>query len=136
MGIPKSPPKRYTSSRQLIAGDDFNSLNDELNSFQTLTATGASQAAAASINAANVEIPAGNAAGSVVLPVSYPGAMVNILNNSANTQSVFPGGTDQIQSGATGYGAAGAAVTMLTGVSAIFYCIKVGFWQVSKNGGP
>lgn len=137
MSIPKSPNQRYTSSRQLIAGSDINNLSDQLNSFQSLTALGATQATAAPIDAANIEVKAGSANNAgVILPVSYPGLIINILNNSANTTNVYPNGTDQIQNGATGFGAARASIAMLTGVSAILQCIKTGFWQVSKTTGP
>jgi hypothetical protein len=137
MTYPASPPRRYTTSKQLIGGDDFNNLNDHLNSFQALTALGVAQADAAQINAANVEILVGSAANTgVKLPVSYPGASIIILNNSANTENIYPLGNDQIQNGATGFAAAAAAVTMATGVSASFMCIKKGFWQVDKTTGP
>lgn len=128
MGIPSRAPNRYTSSKQLIAGSDFNSLNDELNSFQTLTPTGATQAAAAPINAANVELLTAAGAG-VVLPISYPGAFCNILNNSGNTQNIYPNGTDQVQNNTTTYAGASTAVTLASGASATYFCIKTGFWQ-------
>jgi hypothetical protein len=132
MGIPSSPPRRYTTSRQLIAGDDFNNLSDQLNSFQAVTALGVDQNSAAAINAANVEILAGSAAATGVrLPVSYPGLIINLLNNSANTENIFPLGNDQIQTGNAPitYGAAGAAVTAATLTSYSFICMKKGFWQ-------
>lgn len=137
MTIPLSPPRRYTTSRQLIGGDDFNNLNDQLNSSQSLTATGVAQGDAAQINAANVEILAGSANNSGArLPVSYAGAILDILNNSANTTIIYATGTDVIQNGATGYAAAAAGVNMATLVPATFICIKKGFWQVLKITGP
>jgi len=129
MSIPKSPPQNYTSSRQLIAGSDINNLSDRVCSFQTLTPTGATQATAAPIDAANVEIPAGAAAAGIRLPISYPGAEVCVLNNSANTQNIYPGVGDQVQNAANAYAAANAAVTAATNTSYIFICIKKGFWQ-------
>lgn len=129
MSFPKSPPARYSSSRQLIAGSDMNNLNDAQNSYQLLTPTGATQVAAALIDASNVEIPAGAAAAGVVMPVSYPGAEVDILNNSGNNQNVYPNGTDQIQNGGTGYAGASTAVVIATLVSWRLHCIKQGFWQ-------
>jgi hypothetical protein len=136
MALASSPPRRYTTSRQLIAGDDFNNLNDHSFSFQTLTAVGASQVAAAPVNAANVEIPAGNAAAGVRLPPAYPGNEISILNNSSNTQNVYPALGEQIQNGATGYATANTAVTVLTNVNAVYFCIKKGFWQITKTTGP
>lgn len=132
MAIPKNPPRRYTASRQLIGGDDFNNLNDQLNSFQTLTPAGATQAAAAQINASHVELLTAGAAG-VVLPVSYPGAVVCILNNSGNAQNVYPAGTDQVQNAATTYAGASTAVSLVSLASACYYCIKTGFWQRSAT---
>jgi len=137
MSIPKSPPARYSSSRQLIAGADINNLNDHSFSFQTVTPAGASQVTAVPLDAANIEIAAAAAAGGVILPVSFPGQTVEIINNSLNTTTVYPNGaTDVIQNGATGYAAATVGVTVATLVAATFYCIKAGFWQVAKAGGP
>ncbi len=129
MTIPLSPPRRYTTSRQLIGGDDFNNLSDHNFSFQVLTPTGATQAAAAPINAANVEVPAGAAAGGIVLPVSFPGQEVSIINNSGNSATVYPNGTDQLQNNNTTYAAASAGIAQVTLTTWIYICIKKGFWQ-------
>jgi hypothetical protein len=130
MGIPSAPNQRYTTSKQLIAGSDMNNLSDQLNSAQKLTALGTTQATAAPVNAANVEIASGSAANAGIrLPTSYPGLIINILNNSLNTSDVYPGGTDQIQNAGTTYAAASAAVTMATLVSWQLICMKKGFWQ-------
>ena len=137
MSIPKSPPQRYITSRQLIAGSDINNLNDHSFSFQTVTPAGATQATAVPLDAANIEIAAAAPAGGVLLPVSFPGQTVDIINNSLNTTTVYPNGaTDVIQNGATGYAAATVGVTVATLVSVTLYCIKQGFWQVVKAGGP
>jgi hypothetical protein len=130
MGIPSAPNQRYTTSKQLIAGSDMNNLSDQLNSAQKLTALGTTQATAAPVNASNVEIASGSAANAGIrLPTSYPGLIINILNNSLNTSDVYPGGTDQIQNAGTTYAAASAAVTMATLVSWQLICMKKGFWQ-------
>lgn len=129
MAIPKGVPPRYTSSKQLIAGADINTINDRTCSFQTLTPTGATQGAAAAVDAANIEIPAGAASAGIRLPVSYPGAIVSILNNSSNNQNIYPNGTDKIQNSGTGYAAASAAVVIATLVSWDLICIKTGQWQ-------
>jgi hypothetical protein len=57
--------------------------------------------------------------------------IINLLNNSANTENIFPLGNDQIQTGNAPitYGAAGAAVTAATLTSYSFICMKKGFWQ-------
>lgn len=132
MSIPKSPPARYTPSRQLIAGADVNNFNDQLFSFQQVTALGVAQVDAALIDAANVEILAGSANNAgAKLPISYPGVKVNILNNSANTTLIYGNGSDVIQNGGTTYTAANAGLSMATLVSIELFCIKAGFWQRS-----
>lgn len=137
MSIPKSPPQRYIPSRQLIKGSDINDLSDFLFSFQALLAAGVAQVDAALINATNFEVLTGSANNAgAKLPASFPGLIINILNNSLNTTLIYPFGTEVIQNGATGYAAASASVSMATIVPATFYCIKAGFWQVSKAGGP
>ena len=134
MTIPLSPPRRYTTSKQLIGGDDFNNLNDHSFSFQQIAAPGANaQATATQVNAANVEFLAAAAAGAALFPVSYPGAEVCVLNNSANSQQLYGQGTDVIQSGAATYAPFATGVTLVTLQSAIFFCIKKGFWQRSAN---
>ena len=130
MSFPKASNQRYTTSRQLIAGLDMNNLTDSTNSYQKITATGATQATAAKADAANIEIASGSAANAgIVLPVSYPGAEIVVLNNSLNTSDIYPNGTDQIQNGGTGYAAASAAVAIATLVSWKLRCVKQGFWQ-------
>ena len=128
--LANAPPRIYTVSKQLIGGDDINNLSAQLNSSQSITALGVAQVDAAQINAVNVEILAGSAANTgVKLPVSFVGADIFIINNSANTENVYPLGNDQIQNNNTTYAAAGAAVTMVTLTVWNFICIKKGFWQ-------
>ena len=125
------PPKRttsYGSSRQLVSGDDMNSLFDAAQSAQQLTGLGSTQAGAAPINAVQVELLTSAAAG-VLLPPSYPGAEVNILNNSGSTITFYGSGADVVQTTGTTYAAAATGITMLTLVCARFFCIKTGFWQ-------
>lgn len=127
MSIPKGPPARYSPSRQLIAGADFNSLSDQFNSFQQLTALGVAQVDAALVDAANVEVLSGSANNAgVKLPVSYPGAIVSILNNSLNTTVIYGNGADTIQTTGTTFS---ASITMATLVNITLRCIKQGFWQ-------
>lgn len=134
MATPSAPPNRYTSSRQLIAGSDFNNLNDQLNSFSALTAAGVAQADAVAINAAQIEILAGSANNAGArLPISYPGQEIDILNNSANNTIIYATGTDVIQNGATGYTVTPNGVTIATLTSYTFKCIKKGFWQGIKT---
>ena len=131
MAIPKSSPSatRLISSRQLVPGSLINDMNDAQYSYQKLLAGGATQALAAPVNAANVEIDAASAAGGVYLPVAYPGAEVHILNNSLNTTTVYGNGTDVVQTSGTTFAAAATGITMATLVSIRLFCIKAGFWQ-------
>lgn len=127
--FPTSLRTIYSVGRQLISGQSINDLENQLNSFQSLTAAGVAVGDAAPINAANVEVKAGSANNAgVVLPAAYPGAVVNILNNSANTTVVYGKGNDTVQNAGTTYA---ASVTMATLVSATFFCIKAGYWQRS-----
>lgn len=123
--------QRFLPSRQLLPGSWANAIREAFYSFQSLAPLGVGQADAAVINAANIEIPAGSAAAGIRLPPSYPGASVSILNNSANTQNIYPAGTERIQNAANGYAAASAAVTAATNTSYVFFCVKAGFWQRS-----
>jgi hypothetical protein len=135
MTIPKSPPNRYSASRQLIAGSDINNLSDASFSFAQITAIGVDQGSAAPIDSSNVEVLSGSANNAGVrLPVSYPGASVSILNNSLNTTNVYASGTDVLQNGGTTYAAAAAAVSMATLVSVTWTCFKTGFWQRGITG--
>jgi len=127
------PPKRtttYNQGRQLVDGADMQALFDAAQSSQQLNPAGAAtQAGATPINAVFVEVLAGAAASAVLLPPSYPGAEVNILNNSSNSQQVFGSGADTVQTSGTTYAAAATGITMATLTCAIFFFIKTGFWQ-------
>ena len=130
MPFPPARSTTYNQGRQLIDGADMQALFDALGSFQSLTPAGAvSQAAATALNAANVEILAGSGASSVLLPPSYAGAEVTIVNNSSNGQQVYGTGADVVQSGSNSYAAAATGVALATLTSAIYRCVKKGFWQ-------
>lgn len=127
MTFPSKNRIQYTSSRQLIAGSSVNDLENQLNSFQQLTAAGTTVADAAVVDAANVEVLSGSANNAgIVLPAAYPGAVVSVLNNSLNTTKVYGKGTDTVQTTATTFA---ASVDMATLVQAVFRCIKAGYWQ-------
>lgn len=127
MTFPSKNRIQYTASRQLVAGSSINDLENQLNSFQSLTAAGTTVADAAVVNAANVEVLSGSANNAgIVLPAAYPGAVVAVLNNSLNTTKVYGKGTDTVQTTATTFA---ASVDMATLVQAVFRCIKAGHWQ-------
>lgn len=127
MTFPTSNRTQYTTGRQLISGQSINDLENQLNSFQQITAAGVAQGDAAVIDAANVEVLSGSANNAgIVLPKAYPGAVVSVLNNSLNTTKVYGKGTDTVQTTATTFA---ASVDMATLVQAVFRCIKAGYWQ-------
>src|ERR1700740_211045 len=100
MPLPSKAPAQYTSSKQLIAGSDFNALSSQTNSAQSLTAsvtqTQASAIANATLNAAAVKVTTGNANDAVALPKGFAGAQVFVYNSSANALQVFPQVGDSI----------------------------------------
>lgn len=128
MGFPRSAPAAsLIPSRQLVSGSLINDMNNGQYSYQLLTALGVAQVDAASVNAANIEIATGSANNAgVKLPAAYPGAEIDILNNSLNTSVIYGNGTDTIQTTGTTYA---ASITMATLVSIRLRCIKAGFWQ-------
>lgn len=131
MGLPNrnTALQRFISSRQLLPGDWANSVTDALYSAQALVAAGAAtQAAAATVNAAQVELLAG-AASAVKLPPALPGVEVTILNNSGNAQQIFGTGADVVQTTGTTYAAAATGVVLASLACAIYRCVKAGFWQ-------
>lgn len=128
MGFPRSAPAAgLIPSRQLVSGSLINDMNNGQYSYQLLTALGVAQVDAALGNAANIEIASGSANNAgVKLPAAYPGAEIDILNNSLNTSVIYGNGTDTIQTTGTTYA---ASITMATLVSIRLRCIKAGFWQ-------
>lgn len=130
MSFPRSAPNAsLISSRQLVPGSLINDMNNAQYSYQLLTALGVAQVDAALVNAANVEIASGSANNAgAKLPAAYPGAKINILNNSLNTTVIYGNGTDTIQTTSTTFA---ASITMATLVSIELFCIKPGFWQRS-----
>jgi len=136
MTYPSKRTTPYNPGRQLVDGSDMNNIFDAFQSSQQLNPAGAvSQAAATAINGAQIEILAGAAASSVLLPPSYPGAEINILNNSSNSQQVYGSGADVVQSSTTAFAAAATGVPLVTLRAAKYFCIKTGFWQVVKTDG-
>src|SRR6266436_8986475 len=130
MTYPSKRTTPYNPGRQLVDGQDVNNIFDAFQSSQQLNPAGAvSQAAATAINGAQIEILAGAAASSVLLPPSYPGAEINILNNSSNSQQVYGSGADVVQTTSTTYAAAATGVVLVTLAAAKYFCIKTGFWQ-------
>lgn len=130
MSFPRTAPSAsLIPSRQLVSGSLVNDMNNALYSFQALTALGVAQVDAVPIDAANVEIKSGSANNTgALLPPAFPGAKINMLNNSLNTTVIYGNGTDTVQTTGTTFA---ASITMATLVSIELFCIKAGFWQRS-----
>lgn len=86
-------PRLYTSSRQMIAGDDFNNVVAQLNSGEigiTAFAGGGIANAYQLKAAANVVAVVATAGDSVKLPKGVVGRQVSVRNSGANSMNVFP----------------------------------------------
>ena len=119
--LPNNSPARYSSSKQLIGGNDVNAMNDQLDSAQSVVATPAgTQATSVVINAAAVLVSAvASANDGVKLPQGYAGLEIFIFNDdAANSLQVFGSGTDTINDIATATGIAQASQK-----AAIYKCI-------------
>lgn len=127
MPLPNLPINRYTNSRQLISGADFNALVDQLISYQEVVATPAgTQATSIKLSAANVRITnVATAADGVLLPPAKVGLEISIINDdAADAAQVFASGTDTMNATA---GAAG--LSLAAGAAVIYRCIKAGNWR-------
>lgn len=126
--LPSLPHKiKFTSSRQLIPGSRINSIDDQMNSYQGLTALagGTLTALTPAIDCANVSLNVvANANDSVVLPAAKAGLDIYIVNNGAASAQIFGNGTDTINATAGNVG-----VALGNGAAAHFRCIKDGNWR-------
>lgn len=126
--IPNLPHRtKFTSGRQLLPGSRLNSIDDQLNSSQGITALAGGTLVAATpvINAVNVSLDVvANANDSVVLPPAKAGLKIAIVNNGAASAQVFGNGSDTINAtaGATG-------VALANGAAILLVCIKDGNWR-------
>lgn len=128
MAIPSLPYRtRFTVGRQLLPGDRLNNIDDQLNSYQELTALAGGTLVAATpvINAVNVSLKVvANANDSVVLPPAKTGLKISIVNNGAANAQVFANGTDTINAIAGNVG-----VSLGNGAAILLVCIKNGNWR-------
>lgn len=128
MALPNLPHRtRFTSSKQLLPGSRLNSIDDQLNSYQELTALAGGTLVAATpvINATNVSLEVvANGGDSVVLPPAKTGLVVSIVNNGAAAAQIFGNGTDTINATAGNVG-----VSLANGAAIVLRCIKNGNWR-------
>ena len=121
--IPSKAPNRYTTSRQLVSGEDINNLSDQLNSISIgiVAHVGGGQANATQLNAAtNVVATVATANDSVKLPIGFPGLKVVIINQDADAVGVYGyNATDTINGGATVNQAQGTKT---------YVCVSAGVW--------
>lgn len=118
--IPSKSPNRYVTSRQLIGGDDFNNVVDQLNSnaVDIVAQADTTKANATQLNAhVNTVATVAGAADSLKLPKGFPGLEVWIINSGANAAQVFGYGSDTINSIDTATGVSQAA-----GATTIYKC--------------
>src|SRR6185369_6161804 len=97
--LPNSQARQYTSSRQLIAGDDFNNLVAQFNSMEdTITAsTTQTQLGAKQLSSSvNILTSVANANDAVKLPKGIPGLEVTIQNAGGNSAQVYTYGAGTI----------------------------------------
>lgn len=121
--LSSSAPKPYTSSRQLIGGDDFNNVVSQLNSAKDgITAgAGGTQALATQLSAAvNNVATVATANDSVKLPKGFPGLEVWVANEDADSLQVFTYGVGTID----GTDGAATGVAQATGTK-LYKCRKV-----------
>lgn len=114
--LPNKAANRYTTSRQLISGEDVNNITDQLNSSAVgLVATpGGTKAAALQLNAAsNVIATCATNGDSVMLPVgTIAGLEVWIQNAGAADVQVFGKDSDTIDGVATAIGVTQGETTL------------------------
>ena len=128
MALPDLPHKtRFTVGRQLLPGSRLNCIDDQLNSYQEITALagGTLTAATPVINASNVSLQVVATGGdSVVLPPAKTGLKIAIVNNGAAAAQIFGNGTDTINATAGNVG-----VSLANGAAIVLVCIKNGNWR-------
>lgn len=105
--FPSKAPAQYTTSKQLIAGSDFNNVVAQLNSAEdAITATPAgTQATSYQLKSAvNTIATVATAADGVKLPKGFVGLEVWIRNDDADAIQVFGYNPDTINGVATATG--------------------------------
>jgi hypothetical protein len=124
-------PRIYTTSKQLIGGDDFNAVNALLTSSKALTAgVGGTLTVATQINSANVTLTVNNSGDSVILPPSYPGLRVQIeIPSGANSATVFPYQTNALNSNTADNIDGNTSVTQFQGGAIEYDCTTIGTWH-------
>jgi len=125
--LPSTQARQYTTSRQLIAGDDFNNLVAQLNSeADGLTAgAGGTQAKALQLGAAvNTVSTVASANDSVKLPKGIPGLEVWIQNaGGGNSIQVFVYNTGTINN--TDGAATGVALAASLTAATLYKCLRI-----------
>lgn len=122
--LPNKQANQYTSSRQLINGDDINNLVSQLNSNEVgITArAGGGQANAYQLKTATNELTTvATNADSVKLPKGIPGLEVWVQNAGAANAQVFVYNTGTIN----GTDGSAIGVALNSGSVAVYKCMKV-----------
>lgn len=123
--LPSNQPRQYTTSKQLIGGDDFNALVAELNSGEVdITAgAGGTQATGYQLKAAvNTIKTVTTANDGVKLPKGFTGLEVWVQNRAAaNSATVFTYGVGSINN--TDGAATGVALAASKAGATMYKCI-------------
>lgn len=125
--LPSTQARQYTTSRQLIAGDDFNNVIAQLNSEKDgITAgAGGTQAKATQLTAhVNTIATVASANDSCKLPKGFPGLEVWITNaDAADSAQIFTYGKGTING--TDGAATGVAQAANANSATIYKCMRV-----------
>jgi hypothetical protein len=120
-------PQPFIPGPRLFGGEQLNSLlaGPVWSSQQSVTANGTSQAAGTQITATITNFTTVASSGVAILPKAVAGTLILVLNNGANTLTIYPfATTDTIDSAA-----AGASVSLsTTSRGAWFYAVATGVW--------
>ncbi len=125
--LASTQPKLYTTSKQLIGGDDFNNVVSQLNSEKDgiVAGIGGGQAAATQLAAAvNTVKTVTTAADSVKLPKGFTGLEVWVSNaDAANDATIFTFGVGTING--TDGAATGINLAHNANTAIIFKCLRI-----------
>jgi hypothetical protein len=125
--LPSSQPKQYSTSIQLIGGDDFNAVVAQLNSEKDgiVAGIGGTQAKATQLAAhVNTIKTVTTAADSVKLPKGFTGLQVWVCNaDAANDCQVFTYGVGTI--GGTDGAATGVNLAHNANAVTIYKCMRI-----------
>ena len=120
-------PQPLVPGNRLFGGEQLNFLfaGPVWSSQQSVTANGTTQAAGTQITATITNFTTVASSGVAILPKAVAGSVLLVLNNGANTLTLYPYATTDTIDGGT----AGASTTLsTTSRGAWFYAVTTGVW--------